>query len=83
MGKTSKPLTIYVTQELIHAPELQALADKGHRIVLLELSQDPEPDLILSGRAWRMTPLLLKYVEVAVRAARAQRYPGKKEEKDD
>jgi len=78
MSRTPKPLTILVTQELIHTPEIQALADKGHRVMLLELCEDPAPDIILSSRAWRMTPTLLKYVEVAVKSARAVRYPSKK-----
>lgn len=75
MGRTPKPLTLLVTEDLIHTPEIQDLADKGHRIMLLELCSDPVPDIILSPLSWRMTPELLKYLDVAVKAARAQKYP--------
>jgi len=80
MGKTLKPLTILVTQELIQTPEIQALSDKGHRIILLEWTEDTIPDLILSERAWRMNLMLLKYLDVAVKASQMQRYP--KDDKD-
>lgn len=74
MGKTPKPLTFLVTGELILTPEIQALSEKGHRVIWLQWAPKDEPDIILSSRAWRMNLTLLKYLGVAVKAARSQRY---------
>ncbi len=73
MGRASKLLRIAVDPALLHSPEVRALREKGHLIEEL----DTEADLILHPKAWRMEPALMKYIDAAVKAARAVVYPTK------
>ncbi len=70
----AKPLRIAVSPDLLHSPEVQELKRKGHLIEELDL----EVDLIFHEKAWRMDTALLKYIDAAVKGARAVIYPTKK-----
>lgn len=75
MGRTQKPLTIGVTDpDLLQRPELQALAEKGHHLALVRTETGDTPDLILGPRAWYMDEGHLKYLDVALKAARKVKY---------
>ena len=71
MGRTPKPLRIYVHPSMVEWVEVQALAAQGHVVQALA---DPG-DLILSPTAWKMDQDHRKYVNLAVSAARRQKYP--------
>lgn len=77
MGKTPKPLRILVDQAIATWPEIEALKAKGHEVEVVDLGWD----LVLGGACWRMNQALRRYLDVAVAAARKQRYP--KEKSDD
>ena len=86
MGKTPKPLKIYVDPCLLPWPEMDALEAQGHEVHSMELSSDSvsgirylthEYDLIFSPRAWLMTEQHKKYHVQALKAARLVRYPPK------
>ena len=70
MGKTpaSKRLVIVAYPPMSEWPELAELEAKGHEV---RRREDEGADLILSGRAWRMDEPLRKYLDAAVKAARA------------
>jgi hypothetical protein len=74
MGTTKKPLTIIVHPSLEATPEVAELAAKGHSLSLMDAAT-AEADLIISPTGWRMTGDLVKYLPLAVDAARAARYP--------
>lgn len=79
MGKASKLLTLLVHPDL-DGPEIVELRAKGHAIVTMEDHWDANMmnyDLILGPNCWQMTPDLLKYLPLAVRAARERKYPAK------
>ena len=68
MGKTPLPLTILVAQEWLTHPQVQTLADQGHRI-----QAAPVADLILTPGAWNWTEDMWPYLDVALKAARARK----------
>ena len=78
MGKTSMPLDICVTQELLDTPEVRKLIEQGHNVMLFPLLR-PQPnegvDMLLHPRAWNMHHEYMDYLPVALKAARAKRYP--------
>jgi len=77
MGSTPKPLTIVCTTEAIAtSPEMLALAEQGH--VVLNLPLPEGTDLVIGPECWRMTPLLMKHLPIAIKGARALRYADKK-----
>lgn len=56
------------------------LKSKRHYVSLLDdipAGELADTDLILAPNAWHMRPELLKYVESALKAARAVKYPVK------
>ena len=79
MGKTNQPLVIAVSSELADLPEVQALRDKGHQVDVISLAAPPGVhgdsvvgyDIVLGPNCWRMTPQLVKYLELALKGARA------------
>ncbi len=87
MGQTSKKLTIIVAPSLqtVLGSQLDVLASQGHSIRYLtaELSGEDvvNADLVLSPNAWRMFPALAKYLDTAIKAARAVAYPAKRFER--
>ena len=78
MGRSQKPLSIDVDDEIYAWPEIQALIAQGHQIRVIH---DDEFDLLLSTRAHRMNEDLRKYLPLALAEARRVRYP--KGEKSD
>lgn len=74
MGKSPKPLRIAVDNSLRQAPEVLALAAKGHEIVPADHQAF---DIVIGPRCWRMTPELMDYLDLAVKAAWEIKYPGK------
>ena len=90
MGKTPKPLRIYVDPCLYPWPEMDDLAAQGHEVHSMELSTDSvsgiryltyEYDLIFSPHAWMMTKEHKKYLPIALKAARVWKYPPKPKKK--
>ena len=79
MGRTPKPLTLLVHESLWNTPEIQVLRDKGHHVDTLG-APETAADLLLAPNAWKMDTRLIKYLDLAVKAARAIKYP-KKEKK--
>ena len=89
MGRTPKPLHFLIHPALATAPEVLALAEKGHTVTV-DTTRDYCPgchhlgmgeyDLLLAPNAWKMDARLIKYLDLAVKAARAIKYP-KKEKK--
>lgn len=80
MGKTSKPLWIVVHDALVQSEQFQRLAEQGHRVQPLTSSTGDdlmEADLVVGPKMWRMDPTLLKYLDSAIKGARAVAYPTK------
>lgn len=73
LGRTPKPLFLLVAPELLDKPEVVGLREKGHRVEIFET----EADLILHSRAWQTNETLIKYLDLAIKAARGVRYPKK------
>lgn len=70
MGKTAKPLRIFIHSNLRDWEEIRNLAAQGHVVQVL-----PDGgDLILGPTCWRMDQDHRKYVGIAVAASRRQRY---------
>jgi len=78
MGKTSKPLTIFVLPPLDGWEEFKALAAQGHDIRYTGYPE--ECDLVLGPNAWCMNESLRRYLPLAIKAARDRRYGKEKEE---
>lgn len=73
MGKTPKPLDILLTDPSL-LPLLQPYIDKGHSVVVQDCTRY---DLILGPNCWRMDERLGKYLELAIKEARKEKYPKK------
>lgn len=92
MGKAPKRLTILVTDPTLMNLEvevkkgvrvrpLRVLEEKGHEIDVAQggkMFNPLEYDLVLGPNCWRMDATLLKYVDMAVKAAREVKYGGSK-----
>ena len=84
MGRTPKPLRILVHPSLMPWPEMDALKEQGHEVVVGggELTSfwvgfDP----IFAPTAWLMTENHKKYLDVALKEARKRKYPPKPKKK--
>ena len=72
MSRTPKPLRVAVDNSLAKTPEVLALEAKGHEIV----PADHEAfDLVIGPRCWKMDLILIKYLDLAIKAARGVKYP--------
>lgn len=80
MGKTQQPLTIWAPKEWRDKPEVQALIAKGHTVLDLD-GHGVHVDLILHPAACAWDDSMWPMLEVTLKAARARRYPPKKEKK--
>jgi hypothetical protein len=71
VGKTPVPLTIIVDSTLEPHPSLDLLVEKGHTVRFEPI----EADIVLSPKAhfWHPTFWVTKYLEAALKAARARR----------
>lgn len=71
MGKAPKLLNILVTDRaLFNTPEVTKLREQGHRVELLQAGADG----ILGPHCWRMRASMVKYLTLAVRAMREEKY---------
>ena len=85
MGRTPKPLLLAIHDSLMETPEVQELVAKGHSIYRLSQYNRgndnplnlPDVDLILAPNAWQMNETLIKYLDLAIKAARGVKYPKK------
>ena len=83
MGKTSRPLTIFLTDpEMLQWPEVQALVLQQHRVVTwTDVQQEHDSlsvgdiDVVLGPNCWRMDERLRRYFKTALDAARRVKYP--------
>jgi len=73
MAKTSKLLTIVVSDDLADWSEIAKLEEQGHTIVWLAVA-----DLVIGPQCWLMTDRHRKYLSLAIKAARLRKYPPKK-----
>jgi hypothetical protein len=87
VGKSPKPLSIMVTDEAMLAwPEVVALKEQGHLVaafkdtMLSNVRSVEDWDIIMGPNAWLMDDMHREYLPLAIKAARAVRYP-KKEKK--
>src|SRR5688572_18554044 len=77
-GKTNDPLNLVVDIELYEVPEVQELIQQGHDVRPYNFLEYGRVDGILGARMWRMTPELIKYLPMAIKAVRkAKRDAGK------
>lgn len=83
MGKTNQKLTIWVTKEWLEHPRVKELEEKGHVIHDLMLADATQPDLILTPAAHHWDDTMWDYLPVALKAARARRYPAKRSKKEN
>jgi hypothetical protein len=79
VGKTSQRLTIWVWAPWAHHPQVEALREKGHTIVVFaehpEVGGPPNPDLLLHPVAhyWHEAMFGEPYLEAALKAARKRK----------
>jgi hypothetical protein len=76
MGRTPKPLNISVDPIMLDWDEIKGLREQGHNIVAFPLDQE---DLILGPTCWLMDDAHRKYLDLAIKSARARRYPKENE----
>jgi len=71
MGKAPKLLNILCTERaLFETPEVQKLISQGHSIQLVESGADG----LIGGKCWRMNAAMAKYLPLAIRAMREEKY---------
>jgi hypothetical protein len=75
MGKTNDPLTILVDAQLHATEEMEELITQGHTVWPIGRSLDDlyAADAFLGAKCWRMTPELIKYLPMAVKAIRKEK----------
>lgn len=82
MSKTNRPISVLLDKALLPFPAVQDLIEKQNDVVVIEEGESYEVgrfDLILAPNAWQMRPTLAKYLDIAVKQARKQKYAkGKK-----
>ena len=77
MGRTPKPLRIGTLAEVTDWPEIAQLKEQGHQIIPFDASCDM--DVILGPTCWLMDDAHRKYLDLAIKSARARRYPKETE----
>lgn len=73
MGRTSKPLTLLVSDELADSEPVQKMVEQGHTIDRMDRAVWTY-DLILGPNCQFMTLAHLRYLPDALKRARALRY---------
>lgn len=82
MAKTNRPLTVLVHPSLLKTPAVVELIAKGNDVQTMEWTTSPlNYDLIIGPNCWRTVPGMEDMLDIAVKAARKQKY-GKKGEVD-
>ena len=71
MGRSPKPLKFLVHLDLMETNEVKELIAKGHQVDQFVDFHD----VILAPNAWKMDARLLKYLDLAIKAARGVKYP--------
>lgn len=66
----SNKLDIVVHPALFDATDVQTLRGKGHNVICHGSVDLATADLVIGPNCWRMTPELLPYLDLAVKAAR-------------
>jgi hypothetical protein len=61
---------IEIDAEMAEWPEIRELQDKGHTLII----RDSNCDLILSGHAWRVDEVSRKYIPIAIKESRKEKY---------
>ena len=86
MGKSTKLLTIVLTDlEMASWPVFVEMKEQGHCVVTLNevvthqvvFAEDTGVDLVMGSKAHLLLPGMEKLASVAVKAARARKYPAK------
>ena len=77
MGKTPKPLKLWVHPDLWDLPEFVKLREQGHDMQPLP-SPMVEASVILGGNCWWMPKDLVKYLPDALKQARKVVYGDRK-----
>ena len=81
VGKSSRPLTLFVTDpEMLAWPEVQEKVAQGHKVgtwvdIQQASLQPDEIDVIMGSTCWRMDTRLRRYFKNVLDAARRVRYP--------
>ncbi len=79
MGKTSMPLRILCEEGMLKTEQIEKLQAQGHEVVCIPFTVNGHPaDMILHEHAWQMHYEYMDYLPVAMKAARARRYPKRK-----
>ena len=73
MGKTPKPLTIWVHPDWATAPWVEELEKKGH-IIRCDGDSVWDADLILAPQAARFLPGMEKFLDSFIKGARKIKY---------
>ncbi len=76
-GKTNQPLVIHVAPAYADSPPVQSLVAQGHRIVVMGIAGDPQPDLILHPAAHQWNDMQWPFLEAALVAARKRKKEAK------
>ena len=78
MGKSSKPLSILVTDyDLFMSPEMEDMKAKGHTVVYLSV-EERAYDVIIGRKCWRILPHMGKlkaYLAMMLAGVRSVKYP--------
>jgi hypothetical protein len=74
-GKTNQPLVIVVADAFFNHPEVESLANQGHKVYRWSgVGADvPEPDLILHPAAHFYNETMADYLPAAITAARKRK----------
>ena len=80
MGRSPRPLTVLVADEIAGWPEFTDLQAKGHQIVTghdlkINTVSMGDVDLFLGPTCWRMDQAHRMYLPLALAAGRKKRYP--------
>lgn len=84
MGRTPVPLLIVVDDDWAEHPKVVELREKGHTIVRMsdfqrgDLRDAARPDMVLARIAWAWNDEVWKYLDTALKAARARKKKEKK-----
>jgi hypothetical protein len=87
MGRTTKPLTLLVTDpEMLQWEGIIKLISQKHTVMTLNQWGDtvdrPEVDGVLGPDAWYIDKQHAPYFKNAIEAFRAKKYPNRKKEED-
>jgi len=74
MARNTKPLNILVDITFTETPEYLDLIHKGHNVFTSDFTRY---DIVIAENAWRIPSTLRKNLDIAIKSARAVRYPKK------